>query len=123
MKRLGHGVKLQDGSEIKTNAAACADDLILHMETHKDMETFLIFQFRSFAKMNANAEKCGSMSQVWIHSPKGKADRVFEPFVIHTDVGEEEIPMYIVSIYLGMPVGFNRYENAKHRQEILPDRR
>jgi hypothetical protein len=39
--------------------------------------------------------------------------------VIHTDHGDEEIRMELVSIYLGIPIGFNRFENTKHGQEVL----
>jgi hypothetical protein len=38
---------------------------------------------------------------------------------MHTDSGDDEIPMEIVSIYRGMPIGFKRYENTKHGQEVL----
>jgi hypothetical protein len=30
--------------------------------------------------------------------------------------------MKMFSIYLGMPIGFNRYENSKHGQEVFPCR-
>jgi hypothetical protein len=68
--------------------------------------------FCSDAKMNVNVDKCVSISQVL--SPRGKADRDTEPFCIHTDAGDEEIPMEIVSIDSGMPIGFNRFENSQH---------
>jgi hypothetical protein len=41
------------------------------------------------------------------------------PFFIRGEVGYDEIPMEMVSIHLGMPIGFNRYENTKHGQEVL----
>jgi hypothetical protein len=65
--------------------------------------------------MKVNAEKCVSISQVW--SNRGKADP--DPFYIHRDLGDQEIPMEIVSIYLGMPIGFNKFEGTKHGQEVL----
>jgi hypothetical protein len=67
--------------------------------------------------VKVNADRCVSISQVW--SPRGKADRDAQPFYIHTDAGEEEIPKEIVSMYLGMPIGFNKFENSKHGQEVL----
>jgi hypothetical protein len=66
--------------------------------------------------MKVNAEKCVSISQVWNGA---KADKDPDPFYIHTEKGAEEIPMEIVSIYLGMPIGFNKFENKKHGQEAL----
>jgi hypothetical protein len=41
------------------------------------------------------------------------------PFYVDTPDGDEEIPMEMVSVYLGMTIGFNRYENSKHEQEVL----
>jgi hypothetical protein len=72
-----------------------------------------------FAKMSVNEENCVSISQVWPHSLTEKAHRDPNPFFIHTDFREEEIPMEIVSISLGMPIGSNRFENSKHEQKVL----
>jgi hypothetical protein len=118
MKEVGYGIPLQDGTTIKINAAAYADDLILCPDTHEHMEIVLALlgQFCSYAKMKVNAEKCVSLSQVWNGA---KADKDPDPFYIHTEKGAEEIPTEIVSIYLGMPIGFNKYENMKHGQEVL----
>jgi hypothetical protein len=41
------------------------------------------------------------------------------PFCIHTDFGDEGIPLEIVLISLGMPFGFNRHENTKYWKELL----
>jgi hypothetical protein len=76
----------------------------------------LLGAFCSYAKMKVNAEKCVSISQVLSGS---KANRDPNPFHVHTEAGEEEIPMEIVSIYQGMPIGFNKQENTKHGQEVL----
>jgi hypothetical protein len=83
------------------------------------MEIMLLLfaQFCSYAKMQTNADKCVSISQVWFGART--ADRDPEPFFIRTELGDGEIPMEIVSIYFGMPLGFHKYENTKHRQEML----
>jgi hypothetical protein len=109
---------MQDETTIKINAAAYADDLILYSDTHEHMEIMLTLlgQFYAYAKMKMHAEKCVSISQVWNGA---KADKDPDPFYIHTEKGAEEMPMEIVSIYLGMPIGFNRFENKKNRQEVL----
>jgi hypothetical protein len=118
MKEFGYGIPMQDGTTIKINAAAYADALILYADTHEHMEMMLALlgQFCSYAKMKVNAEKCVSLSQVWTGA---KADKNPTPFYIHTEAVAEEIPMEIVSIYLWMPIGFNKYENTKHWQEVL----
>jgi hypothetical protein len=74
MKGLGYCVKLQDNSEIRINAAAWADDLILYTEIHEGMKTllFLLSEFCAHAKTRVNAEKSVSISQVWPHMSKGK---------------------------------------------------
>jgi hypothetical protein len=41
------------------------------------------------------------------------------PFYVKGTAGMDEIPMEMVSIYLGMPIGFNRYENSKLGKEVL----
>jgi hypothetical protein len=63
MKVTGYSIHLQDGSIVKINAAAYADDLILHSQAHKNMEAmlFLLSQFCSQAKMKINSEKCVSI--------------------------------------------------------------
>jgi hypothetical protein len=38
---LGYGIRLDDGEEIKINAAAYADDLIIYAESYEDMEILL----------------------------------------------------------------------------------
>jgi hypothetical protein len=112
LKKLGYCVKLQDNSEIYINAAAYADELTSYTDPNDHMKTliFLLSQFCAHAKMKVNTDKCVSISEVW---NRGKADRDPEPFVIHADHGDEEIPMELVSIYIGMPIGFNRFENTK----------
>jgi hypothetical protein len=119
MKNLDYSIRLEDGTYIRINAAACADDLILYSESHEHIEIMLnlLAAFCSYAKMKLNAEKCVLISQVLSH--RGKADTDPEAFYIHTDVGDEGIPMEIVSICLGMPIGFNKFENTKHCQEVL----
>jgi hypothetical protein len=119
MKQRGYSIPLADGTAIRINAAAYADDLVLYSEQHSDMEIMLnlLAAFCSYAKMKVNSEKCVSISQVW--AGKCKADWDPNPFWIHTDLGDEEIPMEIVSIYLGIPIGFNKFENTKHGQEVL----
>jgi hypothetical protein len=72
--------------------------------------------FCRFAKMKVNAEKCVSISQTW----SGQVSQEdMNPFYIQGEAGLDEIPMEFVSIYLGMPIGFNRQENSKHGQEVL----
>jgi hypothetical protein len=109
MKRLEYGVKLKDGSEIKSNAVDYAGGLILYTETHPDMEAllFLFAEFCKFAKMKANAEMCVLISKVRPHSLSGKAERDRTMGFIHTDFGDDEIQMEIFSAYLGMPIWFN----------------
>jgi hypothetical protein len=118
MKEFLYGIPMQDGTTIKINAAAYADDLILYADAHEHMEIMLTLlgQFCTYAKMKVNAEKCVSISQVWNGA---KADKDPDPFYIFTEKGVEEIPMEIVSIYLGMPIGFNKFENKKHGEEVL----
>jgi hypothetical protein len=41
------------------------------------------------------------------------------PFRILEAAGCDEIPMEMVSIYLGMRIGFNLYENSRHEREVL----
>jgi hypothetical protein len=41
MKDFGYGIPMEDGSTIKINAAAYADDLILYADTHEHMEIML----------------------------------------------------------------------------------
>jgi hypothetical protein len=114
MKILGCGIPMDDGTVIKINAAAYSDDLILYSEPHHDTATMLalLAAFSEYAKVMVNAEKCVWSSQVW--SSRSKSEQDPGPFYIHTDLGDKEIPMEIVSIYLGMPIGFNKSENTKH---------
>jgi hypothetical protein len=60
MKQLGYSIPMADGSNIKINAAAYADDLILHSESQEHMKMMLdlLGAFCSYAKMKVNAEKC-----------------------------------------------------------------
>jgi hypothetical protein len=52
--------------------------------------------------MKVNAEKCVSISQVWPNSlaRPAAAETDLNPSYIHTDTGDEEIRMEMVSIYL-----------------------
>jgi hypothetical protein len=56
---LGYTVAVDNG-EVKINAAAYADDLILYTETHEGMETPIkhLEAFCKYAKMKVNADKC-----------------------------------------------------------------
>jgi hypothetical protein len=65
------------------------------------------------AEMKVNANKCVPISQVWPSSAKHR-ETDLDPFCIHADIGKVEIPMEMVYIYLGMPIGINRYENSKY---------
>jgi hypothetical protein len=116
---LGYSVKLQDRGEIKISAAAYADDLILYTESHEDMRILIhhLEAFCKYAKMKVNAYKCVSISQIW--SPSRHVEADMNPFFIQGETDYDEIPMEMVSIYLGIPIGFNRYENTKHGQEVL----
>jgi hypothetical protein len=67
--------------------------------------------------MKVNAEKCVAISQVWSAQMRSNAD--MNPLHIRGTAGYNEIPMDVVSICLGMPIGFNRWENSKHVQEVL----
>jgi hypothetical protein len=51
---------MEDGTTIKINVAAYANDLILYSETHEHMTMMLnlLGAFCSYAKMKVNAEKC-----------------------------------------------------------------
>jgi hypothetical protein len=111
--KLGYRIPLDEGGHIAINAAAYADDLILYTETHEDMYELLrhLEDFCKFAKMKVNADKCVSISQVW----SGRSiEADMNPFYIQGTTRYDEIPMEFVSIYLGMPIGLNRYENSKH---------
>jgi hypothetical protein len=121
MKALGYCIPIHDASTVQINAAAYADDLVLYSEAHNNMECmlFLLSQFCEHAKMKINAEKCVSFSKAWSLLKKYKAGRDPKPFYIRTELGDEEIPMEIVAIYLGMRIGFNNYENTKHGQAVL----
>jgi hypothetical protein len=105
--------------EVKINAAAYANDLILYTETHEGMEALIkhLEAFCKYAKMKVNADKCVSLSQIWL--PTQKAEEDMNPFWIKGEKGYDQVPMEMVSIYLGMPIGFNRYEKTKHGQEVL----
>jgi hypothetical protein len=117
--RLGYRIPLKEGNGININAAAYADDLILYTDTHENMCILLKYleQFCEFAKMRVNSEKCVSISQIWSGRKTPEAD--MNPFYIKGVAGMDEIPMEMVSICLGMPIGFNRYEKSKHGQEVL----
>jgi hypothetical protein len=67
--------------------------------------------------MKVTADKRASMSQTW--SPTKHAEADMHPFWIKGEHGYDQVPMEMVSIYLGMPIGFNRYENSKHGQKVL----
>jgi hypothetical protein len=41
MKNRSFGIRVEDGSVVKINAAAYADDLILYSEAHEDIEVML----------------------------------------------------------------------------------
>jgi hypothetical protein len=73
--------------------------------------------FCKYAKMKVNADKCVSLSQIWLPSRVAQDD--MNPFWIKGANGYEQVPMEMVSIFLGMPIGFNRYENSKHGQNVL----
>jgi hypothetical protein len=40
-------------------------------------------------------------------------------FWIKGEHGYDQVPMEMVSVYLGMPIGFSRHENTKHGQKVL----
>jgi hypothetical protein len=115
---LGYTVQVADGP-IKINAAAYADYLILYTETQEGMEALIrhLEAFCKYAKMKVNADKCVSLSQIWLPAQRAQDD--MNPFWIKGAKGYEQVPMEMVSVYLGMPIGFNRYENSKHGQEVL----
>jgi hypothetical protein len=116
---LGYHVKLESGEEVKINAAAYADDLNLYTESHEDMRILLshLELFCQFAKIKVNADKCVLIFQIWSAQKRPEAD--MNPFFIRGTAGYDEIPMEMVSIYLGTPIRFNRYENSRHKQEVL----
>jgi hypothetical protein len=107
------------GRETKINAAAYADDLILVTESREDMRILIhhLEAFCRFTKMKVNAEKCVSISQIW--SQRKHAEAYMNPFYTRGETGHDEIPMEMVSMYLGMPIGLNRYENSNPGQEVL----
>jgi hypothetical protein len=83
------------------------------------METLIrhLEAFCKYAKMKVNADKYVSISQIW--SPAKRAEADMNPLWIKGEHGYDQVPMEMVSIYLGMLIGFSRYENPKHGQEVL----
>jgi hypothetical protein len=115
---LGYTVQVE-GGDIKINAAAYADDLILYTETHEDMQTLIrhLEAFCKYANMKVNADKCVSISRIW--SPTKHAEADMNLFWIKGENGYDQVAMEMVSIYLGIPIGFDSYENSKQGREVL----
>jgi hypothetical protein len=113
MNALGYTIQIQDGSVVQTNAAAYADGLILYSEVRRNMETMLVLlaQFCHHSKMKINAKKRVSISQVWSLFKKVQTDRDPEPFFIHMDMGDEDIPR---------EVDFRRPGNDSAARKVWP---
>jgi hypothetical protein len=84
---LGYSVKPQDGGEIKTNAAAYADDLVLYTESHEDIRILIhhLEAFCKYAKARVYADKGVSISQIWAPIHHTEAD--MNTFYIQGETG------------------------------------
>jgi hypothetical protein len=118
------------------NVAAYADDLILFSETREGAKAMLdaLADFCNYSGMKVNVKKCAPVSICW---EIGKLVKNYEPFVIRKgrspmdDRGmpieeefpsfchPEEIPTQEASIYLGLPIGFDKEDCSLQGRLIL----
>jgi hypothetical protein len=129
-KDLGFPIQVENGSTIRINTAAYADDLILFAENGEGMRKFLdlLAKFCCYTGMKINVKKCVALAELWEGDRAVKLDA---PFVYRKFEGEdafsheerwgedEEIPTETSSLYLGTTIAFNKEDEAKHGKHIL----
>jgi hypothetical protein len=111
MKEFGYGIPMEDGTTIKINAAAYADDLVLYADAHEHMEIML-----AILLVCQDEGQRRKMRLVVTGLDRGKSRQRPRSILYSHEKGAEEIPMEMVSICLGMPIGFNKYEQNCSRQ-------
>jgi hypothetical protein len=124
-KRLGFGVVVEDGEEIKLNTAAYADDLILYAERRDGIDQMLalLSRYCRYAGMIVNVKKCVALAEIWQNGKRSELDEPFEYYPrweSELNKGEGmEIPTESASLYLGTTIAFNREDEAKHGKHVL----
>jgi hypothetical protein len=136
-EQYGFTVKDEAGNVVaSTNVAAYADGLILYSETRDDAQLMLnaLADFCNYSGMEVNTRKRVSVSVTW---NGGVQEDFYAPFEKRTGrcpmdargmpIPEEcnrsckleEIPVQEASVYLGLPIGFNKENCSIHGSEVL----
>jgi hypothetical protein len=136
-KRHGFTVHDRSGNIVtEINVAAYADDSILYSETRDGAQAMLdaLADFCNYSGLDVSTKKCVSVSITW---NGGIREDFYAPFMMRKgrcpmdargmQIPEEcdrfrhhqEIEVQEASIYLGLPIGFNKEERSPHGAKVL----